>query len=53
MLQTIYNAREEIPLAKDDQLTAFSEASTVDIINAFSKISTVRVAGGYLLMVGF
>ena len=53
ILQAIYNARDQIDLAEDDELNAFTEATTVDIINDFSNVSPVRVAGGYLLMVSY
>uniref|UniRef100_H2Z0N5 SSD domain-containing protein n=1 Tax=Ciona savignyi TaxID=51511 RepID=H2Z0N5_CIOSA len=36
-----------------DELHAFTEAAATDILNEFSNVSTIRVVGGYLLMIGY
>uniref|UniRef100_H2Y2W2 SSD domain-containing protein n=1 Tax=Ciona intestinalis TaxID=7719 RepID=H2Y2W2_CIOIN len=37
----------------EDKIYAFTGATATDILNEFSNMSTMRVVGGYLLMIGY
>lgn len=45
-------AQEALPANASQQIHAFSATTLDDILHAFSEVSTTRVVGGYLLMVG-
>lgn len=45
-------AQEALPENASQQIHAFSPTTLDDILHAFSEVSTARVVGGYLLMVG-
>lgn len=45
-------AQEALPANASQQIHAFSSTTLDDVLHAFSEVSTTRVVGGYLLMVG-
>lgn len=45
-------AQEALPANASQQIHAFSSTTLDDILHKFSEVSTTRVVGGYLLMVG-
>lgn len=49
---TLQLAQEALPANASQQIHAFSSTTLDDILQAFSEVSTTRVVGGYLLMVG-
>ncbi|XP_012371918.1 protein patched homolog 2 isoform X3 [Octodon degus] len=46
-------AQEALPENSSQQIHAFSSATLDDVLHAFSEVSTVRVVGGYLLMLAY
>ncbi|XP_013013519.2 protein patched homolog 2 isoform X2 [Cavia porcellus] len=46
-------AQEALPENSSQQIHAFSSATLDDVLQAFSEVSAIRVAGGYLLMLAY
>lgn len=52
LTRSLQLAQEALPANASQQIHAFSSTTLDDILRTFSEVSTTRVVGGYLLMVG-
>lgn len=52
MFLTLQVVHQSVPENSSQSIHAFSTTTLNDIMKSFSDVSVIRVAGGYLLMVG-